>query len=135
MIHCMDFTLHHQQIFIDILFLGDCDYERKQEGIRRITVKCKKRERSHYVYICVRVAFWPVLRSGMIYSGSGSRFEFSEFRIRIQAKVQEPCGSGSGPNPYYLCIFKNKKNLNTLNSIRKKNLTTTRCVRNQPGKC
>ena len=33
--------------------------------------------------------------SGMIYSGSGSSFEFSEFRIRIQAKVPDPCGSGS----------------------------------------
>ena len=33
--------------------------------------------------------------SGMIYSGSGSSFEFSEFRIRIQAKVQDPCGSRS----------------------------------------
>ena len=31
--------------------------------------------------------------SGMIYSGSS--FEFSEFRIRIQAKVPDPCGSGS----------------------------------------
>ena len=31
--------------------------------------------------------------SGMIYSGSGSSFEFSE--IRIQAKVPDPCGSGS----------------------------------------
>ena len=29
----------------------------------------------------------------MIYSGSGSSFEFSE--IRIQAKVPDPCGSGS----------------------------------------
>ena len=33
--------------------------------------------------------------SGMIYSGSGSSFEFSEFWIRIQAKVPDPCGSGS----------------------------------------
>ena len=33
--------------------------------------------------------------SGMIYSGSGSRFEFSEFRIRIQAKVPDPWGFGS----------------------------------------
>ena len=33
--------------------------------------------------------------SGMIYSGFGSSFEFSEFRIRIQAKVPDPCGSGS----------------------------------------
>ena len=31
--------------------------------------------------------------SGMIYSGSGSSFEFSEFRIR--AKVSDLCGSGS----------------------------------------
>ena len=31
----------------------------------------------------------------MIYSGSGSSFEFSEFQIRIQAKVPDPCGSGS----------------------------------------
>ena len=41
--------------------------------------------------------------SGMIYSGSSS--EFSEFRIRIQAKVPDPCGSGS--NPCYLSIFGN----------------------------
>ena len=33
--------------------------------------------------------------SGMIYSGSGSSFEFSEFRLPIQAKVPNPCGSGS----------------------------------------
>ena len=33
--------------------------------------------------------------SGMIYSGSGSSFEFSELRIRIQAKVTDPCGSGT----------------------------------------
>ena len=31
--------------------------------------------------------------SETIYSGSGSSFEFSEFRI--QAKVPDPCGSGS----------------------------------------
>ena len=35
--------------------------------------------------------------SGMIYSRSGSSFEFSKFRIRIQAKVPDPCGSGSNP--------------------------------------
>ena len=40
--------------------------------------------------------------SGMIYSRSGSSFEFSEFRIRIriQAKVPDPCGSRSGSNLY-----------------------------------
>ena len=43
--------------------------------------------------------------SVMIYSGSGSRFEFSE--LRIQAKVPDPCGSGS--SPCYLSIFKNCK--------------------------
>ena len=31
--------------------------------------------------------------SETIYSGSGSSFEFSEFRIQIQAKVPDPCGS------------------------------------------
>ena len=36
--------------------------------------------------------------SGMIYSGSGSSFEFSEFRIRIQAKVPNTWGSGSNLN-------------------------------------
>ena len=41
----------------------------------------------------------------MIYSGSGS--EFSEFRVRIQAKVPGPCGSGS--NPCYLSVFRNFK--------------------------
>ena len=39
--------------------------------------------------------------SGMIYSGFGSSFEFSEFRIRIririQAKAPDPCGFGSSP--------------------------------------
>ena len=45
--------------------------------------------------------------SGLIYSGSGSSSEFSEFRIRIQAKVPDPCGSGS--NPCYLSIFRNCK--------------------------
>ena len=39
--------------------------------------------------------FWQCCGSGMIYSGSGSSYEFSEFRIRIQAKVPDPCGSGS----------------------------------------
>ena len=45
----------------------------------------------------------------MIYSGfgSGSSSEFSEFWIRIQAKVPDPCGSGS--NPCYLSIFGNCK--------------------------
>ena len=33
--------------------------------------------------------------SGMIYSRYGSSLEFSEFRIRIRAKVPDPCGSGS----------------------------------------
>ena len=42
----------------------------------------------------------------MINSGSGSSFEFSE--LRIQAKVPDPCGSGS--NPYYSSIFGNYKN-------------------------
>ena len=36
--------------------------------------------------------------SGMIYSRSGSSFEFTEFRI--QAKVPDPCGSGPGSNLY-----------------------------------
>ena len=45
--------------------------------------------------------------SGIIYSGSGSSFEFLEFRIRIQAKVPDPCGSGS--DPYYLSTFGNSK--------------------------
>ena len=31
--------------------------------------------------------------SGMIYSGSGSSFEFCEFRIQV--KVPDPCGPGS----------------------------------------
>ena len=38
--------------------------------------------------------------SGMIYSGSESSFEFSEFRIRIQTKVPDPDtdkSSGSMP--------------------------------------
>ena len=43
----------------------------------------------------------------MIYFGSGSSSEFSEFRIRIQAKVPDPCGSGSDPG--YLNIFGNCK--------------------------
>ena len=43
--------------------------------------------------------------SGTIYSGSGSSSEFSEFRIRIQAKVPDRLGSGS--NPCYLSIFGN----------------------------
>ena len=38
--------------------------------------------------------------SETIYSGSGSSFEFSEIRIRIQAKVPDPCRSGSGSNLY-----------------------------------
>ena len=41
----------------------------------------------------VLMAVISVGGSGMIYSGSGSSFEFSEFRI--QAKVPDPCGSGS----------------------------------------
>ena len=45
--------------------------------------------------------------SGMIYSGSGSSSEFSEFRIRIQAKIPNPCRSGS--NPCYLSLFGNCK--------------------------
>ena len=50
--------------------------------------------------------------SEMIYSGlrSGSSFEFSEFRIwiRNQAKVPDPCGSGSGSNLYYLSNYNPK---------------------------
>ena len=46
--------------------------------------------------------------SGMIYSGSGYRFEFSEFRTQAQlAQVPDPCGSGS--NPYYSSIIGNQK--------------------------
>ena len=41
----------------------------------------------------------------MMYSGSGSSSEISEFRIH--AKVPDPCGSGS--NPYFLCLFGNCK--------------------------
>ena len=61
--------------------------------------------------------------SGIIYSGSGSNFEFYEYQIRIpiQAKVPDPCGSGS--NPHYLSIFGNCKK-HTINSIIKKNLST-----------
>ena len=33
---------------------------------------------------------------GMIYSGSGSSFEFSEFLIQIQAKGPDAFGCGSG---------------------------------------
>ena len=33
--------------------------------------------------------------SETIYSGSGSSFEFFELRIRLQAQVPDPCGSGS----------------------------------------
>ena len=46
--------------------------------------------------------FSSVGGSGMIYSGSGSgpSFEFSEFRIRIQAKVPDPGGFGSGSSLY-----------------------------------
>ena len=53
--------------------------------------------------------------SGMIYSGfgSGSSFEFSEFQIRIQAKVSDPYGSGSGSKPYYLCTLYLEINKNT----------------------
>ena len=54
--------------------------------------------------LCFGMAFYPLwcaarwrfvqcCGSGMIYSGSGSSFEFSEFQI--QAKVPDPCGSGS----------------------------------------
>ena len=43
--------------------------------------------------------------SAMICSESGSSSEFSEFRI--QAKIPDPCGSGS--NPYYLSLFENCK--------------------------
>ena len=55
----------------------------------------------------------------MIYSGSRSSFDISEFRI--QSKVPDPCGSGS--KPYYLStsLFGNIKN--TLNSTKKKNLS------------
>ena len=41
------------------------------------------------------------------------------FRIRIQTKVQDPCGSGS--NPCYFCILGSCKKT-TLNSFIKKNL-------------
>ena len=57
--------------------------------------------------------------SGMIYSGSGFSFECSEFRIRIQAHVPDPCGSGPRSNLYYLIIFRNNKN-HTLNSIKRR---------------
>ena len=63
--------------------------------------------------------------SGMIYSGSGSgsSSEFSEFwfRIRIQAKVADPCGSGS--NQCYLSIFVNCKQ-NHLKFNHKEELST-----------
>ena len=36
-----------------------------------------------------------VVDFGMIYSGSGSSFEFPKFLIRIQVKVPDPCGFGS----------------------------------------
>ena len=45
--------------------------------------------------------------SGMIYSESGLSFEFSEFWI--QAKVPDPCRSGSGFNPCSLSICGNCK--------------------------
>ena len=73
------------------------------------------------IFACIR--FFQCCGSGMIYSGSGSSSEFSEFRIRIQAKVPDPCGSGS--NPCYLIIFGNcKQNHLKPNSIIKKNLST-----------
>ena len=57
------------------------------------------------IFACIR--FFQCCGSGMIYSGSGSSSEFSEFRIPIQAKVPDSCGSGS--NPCYLIIFGNCK--------------------------
>ena len=45
------------------------------------------------LYLSYVIISDPILQCcgyGMIYSGSGSSFEFSEFRIRIQAKVPEP---------------------------------------------
>ena len=39
--------------------------------------------------------FKQCCESEMIYSGSGSSLEFSEFRIRVE--VRDPCGSGSNP--------------------------------------
>ena len=47
--------------------------------------------------------------SGMIYSGSGSSFEFSEFRIRINAD-QDP--THTGINEVYLEIIKKHLNFN-----------------------
>ena len=39
-------------------------------------------------------------------NGTGiSVVKFFEFRIRIEAKVPDPCGSGSRSNPCYLSIF------------------------------
>ena len=58
----------------------------------------------------------------MIYSGSGSSSEFSEFRIRIQAKVSDPCGSRSKPCFFY--VYLEIVNKTTLNLIIKKNLST-----------
>ena len=63
--------------------------------------------------------------SEIIYSGygSGSSSEFSEFRIwiRFQAKVPDPCGSGS--NTCYLSYLE-IVNKTTLNSIIQKHLST-----------
>ena len=52
----------------------------------------------------------------MIYFGSGSSLEFSEFRIRIQAKVLDP-----DPN-YNNYVYSEIIQKHTLTSIKKKNL-------------
>ena len=61
-------------------------------------IRIRNTTSKHYIcdYSCVgytREGVRQCCESEMIYSGSGSNYEFSEFRIRIQ--VPDPCGSGS----------------------------------------
>ena len=53
--------------------------------------------------------FIPDLDWNLIILSSGLNFDYSEFRIRIQAKVLDPRRSGSGSNPWYLSICENCK--------------------------
>ena len=69
----------------------------KQGVYDRYGLKESARNCSRCIKKILSCPFMQCCGSGMIYSGSGSSYEFSEFRIQIKAKVPLPCGSRSNP--------------------------------------
>ena len=72
----------------DLFFKSFLRFEHKILVISPGRILTRARKMVHYRYM-------QCCGSETIYSGSGSSLEFSEFRIRIQAKLPDPCGSGS----------------------------------------